>query len=192
MPAVRDAACRETEHLSGLLAIGGVAAFLSIVVALHVLQPEYDPRHQLVSELARGRFGWAMLPAFAALGGGVAAISSGLRACRASFLVRGALLVSTFSFVFAGLFPLGRADLLHITFVALGFVGVALAMVLAPLHTELLDSASGRRLSWSCAAAMVTSVGVAANWLPDAIAQRLAATWLLAWLVAVGLRLRRT
>lgn len=51
----------------GLATLGGVAVFAVIAIALHVAQPGYDPSTQLMSELALGRYGGAMLFAFAAL-----------------------------------------------------------------------------------------------------------------------------
>jgi hypothetical protein len=45
----------------------GVAIFVIIVVALHLLQPEYEPTRQLMSELALGQYGWAMFVAFLGL-----------------------------------------------------------------------------------------------------------------------------
>jgi hypothetical protein len=38
-------------------ALGGVGLFLTTVIALHGLQPGYDPKSQLMSELARGPHG---------------------------------------------------------------------------------------------------------------------------------------
>ena len=38
-----------------MTALVGVAVFIAVVVSLHFLQPGYDPRHQLMSELAMDR-----------------------------------------------------------------------------------------------------------------------------------------
>ena len=47
-----------------MAALVGVAMFVIAVVALHLLQPNYEPTHQLMSELALGPYGWAMIVAF--------------------------------------------------------------------------------------------------------------------------------
>lgn len=48
----------------GALTMTGALGFVVVVGALHVLQPGYAPAHQLMSELALGAYGWAMLAAF--------------------------------------------------------------------------------------------------------------------------------
>ena len=45
----------------------GVAMFVITVVALHLFQPGYEPTQQLMSELALGRYGSAMIVAFTGL-----------------------------------------------------------------------------------------------------------------------------
>ena len=64
--------------LSGISAIAGSIPFIAIVSTLHQVQPDYDPMHQLMSELALGHYGWAMLFAFLALGISSIALSIGL------------------------------------------------------------------------------------------------------------------
>jgi hypothetical protein len=49
------------------LAIGLCVAFLTILSALHGLEPEFNPPH-LISENQLGRFGWLMSLAFFCLG----------------------------------------------------------------------------------------------------------------------------
>src|SRR5262245_19826989 len=55
-----------TKQLLGL-AIGFCVAFLAILSALHLLEPEFSPPH-LISEYQLGRFGWLMSLAFFCLG----------------------------------------------------------------------------------------------------------------------------
>lgn len=57
-------ACRA----GGLAALAGVATFVVVVVALHLVQPGYDPAQQLMSELALGPHGSAMILAFTGVG----------------------------------------------------------------------------------------------------------------------------
>lgn len=52
---------------AGIAVLVGVTLFVSTVATLHFVQPEYEPVHQLMSELALGPFGWAMIIAFAGL-----------------------------------------------------------------------------------------------------------------------------
>src|SRR5215204_3963828 len=49
------------------LAIGLCVACVAILIALHVLEPEFNPPH-LISEYQLGRFGWLMSLAFFCLG----------------------------------------------------------------------------------------------------------------------------
>ncbi|MGH8730841.1 MAG: DUF998 domain-containing protein, partial [Burkholderiales bacterium] len=60
--AVKAAAL--TPLWAGSLAITGAIGFVVVVSILHVLKPGYDLVHQLMSELALGAYGWAMLLAF--------------------------------------------------------------------------------------------------------------------------------
>ncbi|MFQ5937783.1 MAG: DUF998 domain-containing protein, partial [Acidiferrobacterales bacterium] len=53
---------------AGIAILVGVMLFVPTVATLHFVQPEYEPVHQLMSELALGPFGWAMIIAFAGLG----------------------------------------------------------------------------------------------------------------------------
>jgi hypothetical protein len=53
------------------LAIGLCVAFLTILSALHGLEPEFNPPH-LISEYQLGRFGWLMSLAFFLSGNGFA------------------------------------------------------------------------------------------------------------------------
>ena len=48
-----------TEYWAGWLAIASAIGFGAIVAILHFIQPGYDARHQLMSELALGPQGWA-------------------------------------------------------------------------------------------------------------------------------------
>lgn len=56
------------------VAISGVGTFTSVVVALHVLEPEFDPERRFVSEYVLGDWGWLMKVAFFALGIGLVAL----------------------------------------------------------------------------------------------------------------------
>lgn len=47
-----------------VITFAGEALFLLLVALLHVLKPELDPSWRMISEYARGRFGWIMRFAF--------------------------------------------------------------------------------------------------------------------------------
>ena len=51
-------------NTTGCIVIGGAIGFIFIVIYLHVIQADYDPVHQLMSELALGRHGSLMFWAF--------------------------------------------------------------------------------------------------------------------------------
>src|SRR5690348_6179517 len=91
----------------------GVTCFVAVVVSLQVLQPDYDPYGQLMSELALGQRGGWMLGAFVGFSLAVASVAvlvDGL-------LVRALLAASALCLLGAGVFPLGRTDILHISLI---------------------------------------------------------------------------
>ncbi len=58
------------------LAFGLVAGFLILLIALHFLEPEFDPSWRWISEYELGRYGWMMSLAFVLWGGGALALLS--------------------------------------------------------------------------------------------------------------------
>jgi len=62
----------------GFLALGGTAAFLASVAALHVLQPELHPRDEAVSYYVHGRAGWLLTGGLIAWGVGSLALAVAL------------------------------------------------------------------------------------------------------------------
>lgn len=60
--------------------IGLTGAFLALLVALHFLEPQYDPSHRMISEYAVGRYGALMQGAFVTLGVALLGLRSLLRA----------------------------------------------------------------------------------------------------------------
>jgi hypothetical membrane protein len=172
-------------------AIAGVTTFVATVVILHLLQPDYDPIHQLMSELALGRNGWAMMVAFAALAFAVFGIQNAIKAFEASRGLRFLMVVAAAFFLAAGLFPLGDTSEIHIAAIATAFVLSVLAMYLFPSGAGRASAAAPRAISWSLAAGVAASVALGHSVLPMGIGQRLAAACLLAWLAILGWRLRR-
>jgi hypothetical protein len=133
--------------------MAGVATFVAVVSVLHLLQRDYDPAHQLMSELAQGRYGGVMILAFGGLAVSALGIQHSIGALGASPALRMLLVTAALFF---------------------------LASALAP-----------RSLSWSLAAGVAVSIAFGLSVIPIAIAQRLAALFLLLWFAIVGWRLSR-
>ena len=171
--------------------IAGAAAFVLVVATLHGLQPSYDPASQLMSELALGPHGWAMLPAFAGLAVSAAGICVALAGRRASKLLTGLLWAASALFLLSGLFPLGETSTIHIAAIASAFIVSVLAIYLFPSLGADAAPIASRPFSWSCAAGIAMSVGLGHSVLPMGIGQRMAAGFLLLWFVMVAWRLLR-
>jgi hypothetical protein len=157
-------------------------------VGLHLVQDGYDPLHQLMSELALGRHGWAMLIAFLSLAGAVFGVQA---AAGGAPVLRGLFLAAGLCFVSAGVFTLDRDATMHIASVALAFVLSVLAIYLFPRLAGPTAVIAPPALSWPLSAGVAVSVALGHTALPMGLGQRLAAGCLLAWLLVVGWRLSR-
>ena len=162
--------------------------FVVTVVTLHFLQPAYDPVHQLMSELALGPYGWAMLLAFVGLALAVFGVQAALGGFGGSLHLRFLLSAAALCFLAAGVVPLEVNSDLHIAAIATAFVLSVLAMYLFPSGAGRAASAAPRPLSWCLAAGVAVSVGLGHSVLPMGIGQRLAAICLIAWLAILGWR----
>ena len=180
-----------TRCWGGGLAIAGTLSFCSIVVALHFVQPDYDARYQLMSELALGRHGWAMLPAFFSLALSVIGLQVAARRFRASRLLQAVLLAAAVALIGAGIFRLGQATEFHVGLVAFAFILLVLAIYLFPSQVGGLAWRPLRAVCWLLAASVAISVALGESLLPMGIAQRLAATSVLVWLCLMGWILMR-
>ena len=103
--------------------------FVVVVFILHLLQPEYDPRSQLMSELALGRHGWAMFLAFLGLTSAVFGVQAAIADYDDTRGYRLFLVVAALCFLAAGIFPLGAASLIHISAIAIAFMLLVLACI---------------------------------------------------------------
>lgn len=166
----------------------GVLMFLVTVVTLHVLQPAYDPIHQLMSELALGPYGWAMILAFAGLALANFGVQAALGVFGGSQYLRLLLSAAALFFLAAGVFPLGAHSEIHIAVIATAFVLSVLAMYLFPSGAGRAANAAPRALSWCLAAGVAVSVALGHSVLPMGIGQRLAALCLVIWLAILGWR----
>ncbi len=175
-----------TRCWGGWLAIAGALSFCLIVIALHFLQPDYDARYQLMSELALGQHGWAMLPAFFSFALSVMGLQVAVRRFRASGLLQAVLLGAAVALVGAGIFPLGQATVLHVGLVAFAFILLVLAIYLFPSQVGGLAWRPLRAVCWVLAASAAISVTLGQSLLPMGIAQRFAVTSVLVWLGLMG------
>ena len=165
--------------------------FVMVVSILHLLQPEYDPRSQLMSELALGPHGWAMFLAFLGLASAVFGVQAAITDYDDTRGYRLLLVVAALCFLAAGIFPLGAASLLHVSAIAIAFMLSVLAMYLFPASTGLASTVAPRSVSWPLAAGVAASVALGHSLIPMGIGQRLAAACLLVWLGTVGWKLFR-
>ena len=179
-------------HACGAVAtMIGVATFIIVVLILHLIQSGYEPRHQLVSELALGQHGWAMFVAFLGLATAVLGVQAAIAAFGASHGYRVLLGAAALFFLTAGIFPLGATSVIHISAIATAFVLSVLAMYLFPTSAGRASVAAPRAVSWSLAAGVGVSVILGNSVIPMGIGQRLAVSCLLLWLGIVGWRLFR-
>ncbi|MEO8143002.1 MAG: DUF998 domain-containing protein [Betaproteobacteria bacterium] len=174
-----------------MASLSGVALFVVTVVALHLLQPDYQPTQQLMSELALGPHGGTMIVAFLGLALAVFGIQAEVAAAGAPWGFRILLCLASFLFLASGVFPLGDTSEIHIGAISGAFVLSVLAMYLFPSSAGRASVAAPRALSWSLAIGVAASVALGHSILPMGIGQRLAAACLVAWLAVVGWRLLR-
>ena len=171
--------------------MAGVATFVVVVTLLHALQRDYDPAHQLMSELAQGRHGGAMILAFGGLAVATIGIQHSIGALGASPALRMLLVAAALFFLAAGIFPLGETSEIHIAAIAGAFMLSVLSMYLFPAGSGNASTLAPRALSWPLAAGVAVSIALGLSVVPMGIAQRLAALFLLVWLAIVGWRLSR-
>ena len=176
---------------AGGLAIAGAIGFVVVVSILHVLQPDYDFTHQLMSELALGAYGWATLPAFFLIAASTFSLALGIGQLQRAPWLQAVLIVAGLGFLGAGVFPLGQASEWHIALIAIAFVAVVLAMYLVPSAVPVQFGGEVKMVSWCLAAGTALSVLLGHSLLPIGVGQRLAAVCVVTWLCFAGIRLRR-
>jgi hypothetical membrane protein len=108
-----------------------VAYYLIIGVALHFLQPEYDPRFRFMSEYVWGAYGWLMTTTFFVLGLAAFTVAAGLRevhhASRSARIGFGLLVVGALFVCLAGVFKEFR---FHLAAGAVAIPSVTMAVLL--------------------------------------------------------------
>lgn len=177
---------------AGAFAIACAIGFVLIVSTLHVLQPGYDLVHQLMSELALGAYGWAMLIAFLLIGASISSLAIGIAYVQETLWLQVVLGVATLGFLGAGAFPLGRASEWHVLLIAVAFVAVVLAMYLVPSMVPSHFGGKAKAVSWGLAGGTALSVFLGHSVLPIGVGQRLAAACVVTWVCYAGARLRHS
>jgi hypothetical protein len=180
---------KQALYFGGVAAVLGVAVFLAVVLLLHLVQAQYDPLHQLMSELALGPHGWAMFFAFAGIAFALTGLQFSIATLGATPVLRGLLILAAIFFLAAGAFPLGESSMTHISAIAAAFVTAVLAMYLFPSLAGGAAMLAPKSVSWPFAAGVAISVALGHSAMPMGIGQRLAATFLFLWILILGLRL---
>ncbi len=171
----REASVIAVSTVAARITTLAVLAFVGLLVALHRLEPEYDPSWRLISEYSLGRYGVLMQAAFVSLG--VGALT---------------LIVATWRYTRTGFGRLGRLGLL--------FVGAGLCLAAVFTTDPITGTASGRPTPTglahdACAFVVILGLPVTASLLGHVLfrdpAWSGARTWLafLTLLVWVGLGL---
>ena len=162
----------------GVICVAGVAGFLMVVIPLHLVQSDYNPWHQMMSELALGPHGQFMLLAFASIAAAFGGMAMGLAASNTPRFMSILAATAGLTFLGAGIFRLDNAIEMHVALIATAFVLSGLAMYLLPACVP----GASRAGSWTLGAATAISVLSGHLFMPMGLAQRLAAACILIWL----------
>lgn len=171
-----------------------VAYYVTVAIALHFLEPEYDPRFRFMSEYAWGAYGWLMTTTFFVLGLAIVTVAVGLRdvyqSARSARIGFGLLLVGALGICLAGVF---REFLPH---AAAGAVGLPSVLMATLLLSWSFRRASGwqpiHRLTFLIALGMLVAfLSIIVNVGMPGLQQRAFLGLLLLWLSVVVHRLVR-
>jgi hypothetical membrane protein len=170
------------------------AYYMTVGIALHVLEPEYDPRYRFMSEYVWGAYGWLMTTTFFVLGLAVFAVAAGLRevhqSSRSARTGFGLLVIGAVFVCLAGVF---KEFTLHSAAGAVGLPSVLMAtLVLSwsfrrasgwqPIHRVTLLIALGMLVALL---SIIVDVGM------PGLQQRAFLSLLWLWLLVVAYRLVR-
>ncbi len=84
------------------------AAFVVLLAALHIIEPEFDPSWRVISEYALGQYGWIMVAAFLSLAVSYVALFVAIKSQLRTLAGRiglGSLLISALGLAMAAVFP---------------------------------------------------------------------------------------
>ena len=153
---------RRISGSAAALAIGTAIAAALLLVALHLLSPEYSPAWRMVSEYANGHYAWVLSLMFAAYGCSTLALAFAIRSqvdTRAKRIGLGALVISGVGQAAAAVFDLNQM-LLHELAGALGIVAFCIAAVIVSRGLARTPgwSTAGKQLVWAANLTWITVV----------------------------------
>ena len=124
-------ASRRIATISQKIVLVCVAYYVTAIIVLHFLEPEYDPRFRFVSEYAWSPYGWLMTTTFFALALALVTVAVGLREVSGSSLSArvgfGLLVVGALGVSFAGVF---REFIPHSIGGAIGLPSIVIAALM--------------------------------------------------------------
>jgi hypothetical membrane protein len=175
------------------------------LLLLHVLRPDYAPAHHFISDYAVGRYGWVMTTWFLAMSCGCLMLLLGLVRSGPSLVIAriGTLLLGAASIglVVSAIFPTDvrlpetPSGEIHFVSFLVNIGSIVLAIVLLSVSFGSQPRwRPYRRIALTLAALVVLAVVLQFLTLhkgaPYGLANRLAVTVLLAWLLTTSIRLR--
>ncbi len=170
-------------NYKSIITVLGVLGFVTIVTVLHFVQTDYDPIHQLMSELALGKYGSFMLAAFFSFSVAVFFAQLILADYKNSLLIRILLLISSFSLAGAGIYELGEHTELHVMLVMFAFILIVLSMYLTPRLLRPFHKGVPVLICWGLGLGTTVAAGLGSNVVPIGLAQRIAVGCILTWLL---------
>jgi hypothetical membrane protein len=124
-------ASRRIATISQWIVLSCVAYYVTVGIALHFLEPEYDPRFRFMSEYAWGAYGWLMTTTFFVLGLALVTVAVGLlefhRSSLSGRIGVGLLLVGSLGVCLAGVF---REFIPHAAAGAVGLPSIVIATLI--------------------------------------------------------------
>ncbi len=181
--------------------------FAVVLIALHVIRPDYTPVDHMISDYAVGRMGWLMTTAFVALGFGCLSLSLGL--WRSGPKTVPALIARLFLIVvFCGLMVTAAfatdletaKDTAHGAIHTVSFLVNIVSVLVAALTLTFSFGADPRWKSSRLASLLIAVALIAAFVLqyltlhrgaPYGITNRIFVVVFMSWLIFAALRLRR-
>jgi hypothetical protein len=170
-------------NLNRILIIISIILFISIVAILQIIQIDYNPIYQFMSELALGEYGLLMFYAFLAFAIALFVLQKSLSIYKNSQPIRILLVISSIALTGAGLFKLGIYTNLHILFIFITFFSIALSMYLMPRLIEPFQKFFPAAVSWGLLFCLAVFIVLGQFAIPIGISQRLATGCILLWLL---------
>jgi hypothetical membrane protein len=164
------------------------AYFVSVLIMLHILEPDFDPRFRFMSEYALGNYGWLMTTTFVALGLAPVVVTVGLRSIHPwSRNARIGLGLLTVAGIFVWLAGVFRDSIPHLLAGVVAFPSMVMAVLL--LSWTFRQAAGWRQIF---AVTLLIAVGMLAAFLSMAadvgmpgLQQRIVIFLFLLWLSIV-------